>query len=240
MRGIVGLGIGLVIGGVGGVFGSRLYFDRKYKALADDEINDYKLKKNKEITEQVSKLVKAEGELKEKVISELIAKYTAPKKSVSEGDNKSRSERKFVDYGTYYRKKEGNLIPVDERIFDEFDDVDNGDPGAPPEGDESDSDVDEMDTLNFDRAESYKRGIEIINEEEWQAVNSYEKKEYFYYLESETVTDENDEILDGFIDILGNSWLNDATDGKDVYVRNNYTGVDYLINVIDGSYYVDE
>lgn len=237
MRGIVGLGIGLVIGGAFGALGSKLYFDRKYKALADEEIADYKYKKNKEITEQVSKLVKAEGELKEKVISELIAKYTAPKKSISDSGNKPRSEGKFVDYGTYYRKKDDILLPVDERIFDEFNDVD---PGAPPEGDESDSDVDEMDTLNFDRAESYKRGIEIINEDEWQAVNSYEKKEYFYYLESETVTDENDEILDGFIDILGNSWLNDATDGKDVYVRNNYTGVDYLINVIDGSYYVDE
>lgn len=240
MKGIVGFGIGLVIGGVGGVFGSRLYFDRKYKALADEEINDYKLKKNKEMTEQVGKLVKAEGELKEKVISELIAKYTAPKKSIDEDPSRKsgKKEEKFVDYGTYYRKREGNLIPVDERILDDFNDLD--DPGAPPEGDESDSDVDDMDTLNADMRENYSRGIEIITEEEWQANNGYEKKEYFYYLESETVTDENDELLDGFIDILGNTWLNTATDGRDVYVRNNYTGNDYLINVIDGSYYVDE
>ena len=230
--------IGLIVGGTGGVLGSRVYFDRKYKAIADDEILDYKDKKNKELKSYAEKLVKAEGELKEKVVEDLIAKYTAPKKSIDESLQKKKPENKFVDYGTYYKKRDGLLIPVDERMYDNFSDID--DPGAPPEGDDSDTDVDEMDTLNADMRENYSRGIEIISEEEWQAHNNYDKKEYFYYLESETVTDENDEMLDGFVNELGNSWLNIATEGRDVCVRNNYTGVDYLINVMDGSYYKDE
>ena len=44
--------IGLIVGSTGGVLGSRLYFDRKYKAIADNEILDYKDKKNKEHMKQ--------------------------------------------------------------------------------------------------------------------------------------------------------------------------------------------
>lgn len=231
--------IGLIVGGTGGVLGSRVYFDRKYKAIADDEILDYKDKKNKEMAGYAEKLIKAEGELKEKVVKDLIDKYTKPTESISKENGGKVLERKFVDYGTYYKKKDGLLVPVDERVYDNFSDI-YDDPGAPPEGDDSDTDVDEMDTLNADMRENYSRGIEIISEEEWQAANSYDKKEYFYYLDSETVTDENDEMLDGFVDELGNSWLNIATEGRDVCVRNNFTGVDYLINVMDGSYYKDE
>lgn len=182
------LGAGAAIG----VFGTKTYFEEKYKRIADEEIESVKA--------EFKVVSKAEKEAKEEELE--------PEEDIS---------KEIMEYNTQIR---------DYSIFSEK--VDKAELQRPSEDDSP--------------------GIYLINIDDYDdRTLGYEKKELHYFVEDETLTDENDEPVDrtdpdGEIltgtDMVGRDILEEFDRSLEsvCYVRNEMLMEDYEISKIFGSY----
>lgn len=166
--------------------------------------------------------------------------------SKENSENITRAEKelkgvksKTTDYGSFYTKKGIEIVSSHNNILD---------PGGPTDGDSTEledeeacEDSDHTVTCSGSR-EAFNRGIELITEIEFNDKMCqgmvYDKREIMYY-EDEIVTDDEDQILDGYLDLLGSDWIDVLNQGDQnvVFVRNNKVACDYRIEKVGDSFY---
>ena len=142
--------------------------------------------------------------------------------------------RKMTGYDSFYRKKGIDIVDKHEYLSD---------PGGPQddEPEEDDSYDEACDNSNSRSREAFNRGIEIISESEYEELECsygrYDKRELKYYTEDEMVCDDEDEILDGYLDLVGSDFIDILEQGGQVvvYVRNNKIATDFRIEKINSA-----
>ena len=232
-------GVFIFIGGCG--FGATLsYFVTKKLVVRKVRTEEDKIREEevKEIREYYDELLR-QGE-----------KVTVSfEREKMEGDTSAQNEtheeietvkgRKITSYDSFYRKKGIDILDSSNIAI--------MDPGGPqddePEeedfGDEED-DYDEACEVNGSR-QAFNRGIEIIGESEYEELECsygrYDKRELKYYTEDEMVCDDEDQILDGYLDLVGSDFIDILEQGGQVvvYVRNNKIATDFRIERINSA-----
>ena len=150
-----------------------------------------------------------------------------------------KSKGKTTDYSSFYTKKGIEIVSSHNNILD---------PGGPTDGDSTELEDEETCedsnpcVTNSSSREAFNRGIELITEIEFNDKMCcgmvYDKREIMYY-EDEIVTDDEDQILDGYLDLLGSDWMDVLNQGDQnvVFVRNNKMACDYRIEKVGDSFY---
>lgn len=150
-----------------------------------------------------------------------------------------KSKGKSTDYTSFYTKKGVEIVSSHNNILD---------PGGPTDGDSTELEDEEACedsdpcVTNSSSREAFNRGIELITEIDFNDKMCqgmvYDKREIMYY-EDEIVTDDEDQILDGYLDLLGSDWIDVLNQGDQnvVFVRNNKVACDYRIEKVGDSFY---
>lgn len=144
-----------------------------------------------------------------------------------------KSKEKTTDYCSFYTKKGVEIVSSHNDILD---------PGGPTDGDDTEANSEE-EAINIDIKKAFDRGIELISEVQFNENicdgGVYDKRECIYYTEDEILTDDEDQMLDGYLDILGREWIDVLENANQnvVFVRNNKTSTDYRIEKVCDSYY---
>lgn len=190
---------------------------------------------NTELNQEVEALHKkyfGEGYELSKEKSENIARAEKEIKGV-------KSKGKTTDYCSFYTKKGVEIVSSHNNILD---------PGGPTDGDSTELEDEEACedsnpcVTNSSSREAFNRGIELITEIEFNDKMCqgmvYDKREIMYY-EDDIVTDDEDQILDGYLDLLGSDWIDVLNQGDQnvVFVRNNKVACDYRIEKVGDSFY---
>lgn len=153
-------------------------------------------------------------------------KETPKKKATKKSTKSSSKSSKKTNYASMYESS-GKMIK--ESSIEDADD------------DTEEDVVDEIDTLNYSKREAYKRGIELIEEEDYISRDGNDPVDCYYYMKDEILTNDEDIPFDGFLDYVGYEWLDKFNAmsnpyGKVVYVRNNQMGMKFMITCVKGSY----
>lgn len=154
--------------------------------------------------------------------------------------------RKITGYDSFYRKKGIDILDSSNIAI--------MDPGGPQDDEPEEEDFEDEKT-EYDEAcedsdtcgsnnrsrQAFNRGIEIIGESEYEELECfggrYDKRELKYYTEDEMVCDDEDQILDGYLDLVGSDFIDilEQGDQKVVYVRNNKIATDFRIERINSA-----
>ena len=233
-----GKGIVIFLWGCG--FGAALSFFITKKVLGDriraeeEDIRDKELEEIREYYRQGSK-VKVSFDVEE------MQGDVSVQKKTNEDLEPVKTMRKMTGYDNFYRKKGVDIVGTNNYL---------GDPGGPeddePEEDEEDN-YDEAcencdsDQRNSRSREAFHRGIEIISGLEYNELECpygvYDKRELLYYTDDEILCDNEDQILDGYLDLVGADFIDvlEQGDQKVVYVRNNKIATDFRIEKINSA-----
>ena len=229
-------GVFIFIGGCG--FGATLsYFVTKKLVVRkvrseEEEIREKELEEIREYYRQGSK-VKVSFDVEEMQGKTSVQKETHEELEPVNG-------RKITGYDSFYRKKGIDIL--------DSSDIGVLDPGGPQDDEPEEEDFDDEET-EYDEAcsdnklsrQAFNRGIEIIGESEYEELECfggrYDKRELKYYTEDEMVCDDEDQILDGYLDLVGSDFIDILEQGGQVvvYVRNNKIATDFRIERINSA-----
>lgn len=210
---------------VGGTI-SWIVAKRKFEKLADKEIAEAREFYINRIREQYGVDVRAKKSVDEKVVEE------KPEGLDRVDYLAKRSDIEEIDYTAYYpnKKKPSGAVDLAEMEY-------------PVEGDENEEESYNYRDGKRDTEElNNNDGVELISPESF-AVDypQFDKETLFYWTDDETLSDEQDEIVDDIKRVVGNCLeqsgiMYDDTPKAVIYVRNYDFGTDYEIQKVVGSY----
>lgn len=228
---------GLLIGGTAGVLGSRSYFKKKYEEQAEKEIEQVR----QYYFERERYLEKAKREIENEENDQDVDDDSREKGVLSpekraEIKEKLRKNREWAEKQTTNYSK----IYADKHNIEEEDD-----------------EVDERELINEDEKEFERHQEEKSKKPEIISLEtagnlppSVESKTLFFYTYDETLTDEEDEVIDLPEVILGKHiWdeictnlenLIDLEESETIFVMNHFIDTCYEIQIIEGSFNVKE
>lgn len=224
---------GLLTGGIGGVFGTKLYFKSKYEKISNDEIE--KVREYYFAREQYVEKARRENENVEEKEESREDGVLSPeaRAEIKEKLRKNRewAEKQTINYTAMYEERHG---------------VDPADLESPLEDDP----ISEEEKAFERHQEDKDKEPEIISIEEASNLPAgVESQSLFFYTYDETLTDEDDEVIDDPELILGNDiWglLCDTTyleerikedeDGNMMCVMNFAHDTCYEIQIVDDSF----
>lgn len=230
---------GLLTGGCAGVFGSRFYFKKKYEKFAEEEIE--KVREYYHSREQYVDKAKREN-----VTDEVESGYTeetredgtlSPEKraEIKEKLRKNRewAEKNTTNYATMYEERHG---------------VDPADYESPSDSD----DLVSEDEKAFNRHQEDKdREPEIISiEEAGNLPPGVDTATLFFYTYDETLTDEDDEVIEDPYLLLGKDiwegicneevYTSDPEENSMVIVMNYAHDTCYEVQIVEESFEVSQ
>ncbi len=235
-------GVFIFIGGCG--LGAALSYFVTKKLVTEkvrseeEEIREKELEEIREYYRQGSK-VKVSFDVEEMQGETSVQKETHEELESVKG-------KKLTGYDSFYRKKGIDIL--------DSSDIGVLDPGGPQDDEPEEEDFDDEET-EYDEAckdssacgcnnrsrQAFNRGIEIIGESEYEELECfggrYDKRELKYYIEDEMVCDDEDQILDGYLDLVGSDFIDILEQGGQVvvYVRNNKIATDFRIERINSA-----
>lgn len=225
---------GLLTGSIGGVLGTKLYFKKKYEKLAEEEVE--KVREYYYSREQYAEKVRRENDSFEE--SRENGPLSPEKKAeIKEKLRKNRewAEQQTINYAAMYEERHGAI------------DEDPADLESP-----SEDDLISEEEKAFERHQAEKdKEPEILSLEEASNLPAgVEFQTLFFYAYDETLTDEDDEVIDDPWLLLGNDiWedictkLDELIDNKEsetVFVMNYAHDTCYEIQIIEGSFEVNQ
>ena len=219
---------GIGIGGASGYFFARKKLDKAYDEMLDTEINELREYYDKKIEEICSKcgvqtIILEDSDVKKTGIE--------GKSAQNEPKNEEKREKRTA-YNSYFRP--------DETEFDTdlVDLEDQNDPGGPTDDDPEEEEFEISDEDDVVIKHMSRTGIELISSLDYNERNGYDKEELFYYRKTKSLADSNDELVDGFIDVVGGDFQDIVEQGNQgtIYIRNHGFAKDYLITVLNERY----
>lgn len=192
---------------------------RYYENLSEKEIKEAREHYQNKVAESYGK--------EKKVVKKVEKKPEEKIESMVDYAKKIQSDE-GIDYTKYYANKKK---------------VDPAETEYPTEGDSNEEEhYDYIDGKRMTEESTKNFGIEIITPESY-AVDypQHEKETLFYWMDDETLSDENEEIIDNWKAVVGDCiaqsgmGYTDTTVGV-IYIRNFDLGVDYEIQKVAGSY----
>ena len=206
-----------------------LYLNEKYKQIAQEEINAYRI----------------QARSKMKAAEDLEKAFEIGKEAYDE----KKREIGFTDYTSYAKKSEKDIlnevsVEVNDKDFDEH----MADRECPEECFEEEDDeyaeslaVNEAIAREMEEARESGKYPYII--ERWEYLNGkqwYEKIDYIYYEGDDVLADDKDERIDNPEDIVGARFRElfgrDADDPDVLYIRNEQRGTDFEISRVTRRY----
>lgn len=222
---------GLVTGGVVGVFGTGLYFKKKYEKMANEEIENirqyyfsreaYIEKKRRETSEEEIEekdgTSREDGPLSPEARAEIREKLKR---------NREWAEKQTTNYAGIYAEKHGKEEEAD------------------PAEMEFPTEEDMIDEKSFERHQEMKdKDPELLTAEEVGNIPlGVESKTLFFYVYDETLTDEEDEVIEDPELAVGKEfWEAMNTDGMneriDNIIENDKTPILYIMNYAHDTLY---
>lgn len=215
-KNIIWLGLGLVVGAAGGVFGSRNYFKKKFKEYADSEIEDMK--------QYYDSLAKKASDAQKEYAGETDNYQNEteeePKKNLDEIREKLKAGHELTtNYAEQYHIK-----------------------NRPEEEEKAAKAISEMEETVEISNRNKNRPPRIISAEEASNLDNHiSSNVLYYYTENELVVDDDENIVDDPERILGDSLIKYDFINSDetiIFVLNYELDACYEIQKVDGFFQV--
>lgn len=221
----ISFGLGLIIGGIGGFFAGKYYFENKANERADAEIDDMR------------------------------QYYNISRDYINNNDdiasvNSIESEEE--DYGVHVRHRENGPLSSDERNAIKkqrredrekaYNKVRYNAISKPNDNEVEDPDIAEMEQIADERKETRNEKPRIISESAISDLPSYyDSRTLFYYMFDGTLVDEDDNIIDDPCHLIGDAltkygFIDDDNDENIIYVRNYELDTVYELQKINAAF----
>lgn len=233
---------GMTLGGGAGVLATRGYFKKKYEEIADAEIqemDDYFHKKNQELIKLFEDKSK-EGQGLFSVVHEAAVKVKEEYSDISRNEVMAQAKEKLTrnyeqttNYANMYRSKTPGY---DDLTEEEYEALENAL--------EDTSEEAVARAAHEDHQANKDRPPKIISEDALGELPGYiDQKTLFFYRLDDTVTDEEDEIVDDPEYLLGDcldKYNFRESDEKTIFVRNFALDTVYEVQKVEAAFGEDE
>lgn len=249
------LTIGLVTGGAAGFYAGKKVYEKKANDRADQQIAEmqeyyqradtYARTSDEEVKNEVNPVEGVDRE----------AGPLSPEERKRIKKQLEENYHKTIDYASIYRQKNNNLTVAEEEAAeaesqhpvdsDEDEDADGNNIEGDPEEEVEDPTEEEMAMrVDEERKENAGRPPKIISVDSLGELPTHISHEtLFYYVLDETVTDENDNVIDDFERLIGDAlWKYNFTDSDDettIYVRNFDLDTVYEVTKQNSAFYAE-